>query len=63
MSVLNEKPVIRRGKLRRGTATIRAKLFVESFYLKKIKLLPGVFTSWTRIKINGYVDLHFGAEQ
>jgi len=47
----------------RGTATIRAKLFVESFYFKKIKLLPGIFTSWTRIKINGYVDLHFGGEQ
>jgi len=47
----------------RGTATIRAKLFVESFYLKKIKLLPGIFTSWTKIKINGYVDLHFGGGQ
>jgi hypothetical protein len=58
-AVLGKKPLIRVW----GTATIRAKLFVESFYFNKIKLLPGISTSWTRIKINGYVDLHFGAEQ
>ena len=40
---VNDKRFLR-ALVDKGTATIRAKLFVESFYFKKIKLLPGQFS-------------------